>query len=1206
MSNFFESSLNDQLYVASTESPNRGFSGFVLPASSSTEGYSVSEALSDSSLRGSFILSAYSPNLATKEDTDIFVEKLLKLLGDGRYIIWISDLTDFNYQTNTIIWDIASDGSSSIRAINFPMVNSLSLQFPNQIKLSALDDGLALGDPEDTGKKIYFTGDNAPDNRISYATEALLPFSGTYRGCVSFPMNIGSDTLVNKFKWGFQFLIPLADYPNQSALSEFLPLAEADPTASDDNPIGFDITIDPTDVFNLAFNCKQEDICTLTDQYNSRRTFFDFTGKNSNNVDTIISSYYFTTAGEKIQLAPDGIGDSGLRARLLINNGEQFSASLQQSHFASEGDFILLAPDPTVETSYSLQCGLQGTEFFNVHPKTNANVDGDRIRFIGNQPSFAPVFPLQESSPILPPIQPNTPLLNQEYMTSWATVVHGSSKTPTSYVAQPKGSALFGTDLGNNSTVIGHSTPNFTFNANSFVLFPLLPYTAVQPHTSPTQGFSLEQIEDFERLIISPIRKQNINSMLIESQVAAREVRKNSVNFAEEPTTQVTTPSGLIASLLGSNNNPDWKAIYLAQNQVNPGAAFQKMFFENPDDSLVQAFQTSDLFLVIGNGEKLGTPVNSAHPKGDATSNFYNEMFIGDWTMRSSTGTQNKYNDYNNIIIVKGRKGKLYDPEDPSNSLVANFQKWSAKDEFAAPSTIDSTGTLTGPDSSQLVILSQWMQTYFEKAHNQTDQEYFGDFNTIATDENWTGTLVLAMDITSLPKNLNGILSGVRFPNEFRAHHLGVNITPVKHSSTGPEITTPSSMFGLIYYNDPDFIQQENPVPIEPDLADTYDFTLLNLKVLFKNSAVQQFQSYAQLTTNNYFGTSVDHMGIGGNSFNTMILKGSLQFKGEEAIFSLGTEGVNTFYFDSPIVNKVEITSANFSTLGTNSDGDLTSWFAITGFWDFKKLTNTTVVDGVSKTTDFDLLSFGSAGDQNNGANDTSSRDGLLFNGLGIQMTSPPYVSGQTDPLPKTMTFETSKITFDQKRSKSRPNSIYINFALDLQSLAQGASDTTPAGKDYLTVITDLKVSPFDGSNWVGLTYQLNMGTPGKLAGDIGLNSTMLIAWDPNAKTSDDADARPPVFVGVKLPGTGGGAKLISLQTVLSLSIGQLRLSFSDKESSFLLMFTDIALKFLGLLKIPPNGSTLFYLFGNPQSEGKASGLGWYAMYNKDEKKKIS
>jgi hypothetical protein len=109
----------------------------------------------------------------------------------------------------------------------------------------------------------------------------------------------------------------------------------------------------------------------------------------------------------------------------------------------------------------------------------------------------------------------------------------------------------------------------------------------------------------------------------------------------------------------------------------------------------------------------------------------------------------------------------------------------------------------------------------------------------------------------------------------------------------------------------------------------------------------------------------------------------------------------------------------------------------------------------------------------------------------------------------------------------------------------------------------------------------------------VGFTSQLLTAWSPVS----NGDATYRALIGVQLPGTGGGAKLISLQTVLKLSIGQLRLARDREQSSFLLMMSEIALRFLGLLKIPPNGSTLFYLFGNPRSEGKPSGLGWYAMF---------
>ncbi len=1194
---FFTQSLNSKLYVAPATGNDRGFAAFLLPAVSAVPqaGYDISEALTNVSLNGSFILSAYTPVLNTTEETDKLVSQLLALLGTGRYIIWISDITNFSATENTVIMTIAGDGSSSIQGCEFQLVSGITLVIQNGMKLTATGNSILLGDVNGTAM-IQFSGPDSPDPNISNALTATLSFSGLYRGCLSFSMFIARSSLADDFTWGFQMLIPLANNPVQTALAEYLSLASGIlPSPSD--AVGFAITIDPTDIFNLAFDYTNETGTSLPVQYNSRRTFFNFSGSNQDTTETILFSTYFTTWGHTIQLVPV-VTANGLPARLVFNNGEQFSANAQKSHLAPEGDFMIAIDGAAAGTAYPLQCGLQGTEFFNMQSRVNGN-PGDTIRFIANQPAYAPVYPLPQSSPVTAPVQPNTPLLNTDYRSSWCTLINAVNNPLPSYVAQPKGAALFGNGTGSSGSIISHSTPDFTFTPNDYTLFPMLPYTAVVPDATGIGSFSLAQIEDFERLFISTIRKKNINSILMASQQQARMNFKKSNSLTESTPATVTTPSGLIAGLLGSSNNPVWKAIYLAQNQAADSGAFTKMFFDNPDDELVQAFQTSDLFLVVANNKHLGTDVNQGAENVDDPK-FYNKMFIGDWAMQANTGTQNKYNDYNNLIIVKGKKGKLYDPADIDNSLVTNWQKWTDKETFASPTILIEQPKplppkLSEPDPSQLVILSQWIQTYFDDASQQTDTAYFGNFNAIAKDENWTGILILGMNISGLPTNLYGILSGVRDPAAFRAHHFGINITPVHQGVNGPEITTPSSMFGLIYYNDPEFVAAENPQPVTPDLSDTYDFIMLNLKVLFENTSVKSFQSYAQLTTNNYFGSPVDHMGTGGNTFNTMILKGALQFKGAEALYSLGTDSVNTFYFNSPVVNKIEITNANFSTVGTNTDGNLVSLFSINGFWDFKKLTSANS-DGI--TTDFDIFSFGY-----NVAEDESRR-GLIFNGLGIQMVSPPYKPGQTVPLPKTMTFITSVMTFDQGRSTPRVNSIYVNFALNLQNLVEGAADTTPASKDYLTVITDLKVSSINGTPWIGLSYQLNMGTPGKLAGNVGLTSSLLTAWDP---TATDDGTSPAVLVGIKLPGTGGGAKLISLQSVLKLSIGQIRLSFASdpahNQSSFLLMFTDIALKFLGVLKIPPNGSTLFYLFGNPQSDGKASGLGWYAMYKADEKK---
>jgi hypothetical protein len=88
--------------------------------------------------------------------------------------------------------------------------------------------------------------------------------------------------------------------------------------------------------------------------------------------------------------------------------------------------------------------------------------------------------------------------------------------------------------------------------------------------------------------------------------------------------------------------------------------------------------------------------------------------------------------------------------------------------------------------------------------------------------------------------------------------------------------------------------------------------------------------------------------------------------------------------------------------------------------------------------------------------------------------------------------------------------------------------------------------------------------------------------------------------IGIKLPGTGQGAPLISLQNVIKLTMGPIRLTYNSTNQSYILMLTEIALSLLGLLKIPPNGATSFFLFGNPDGASSADGLGWYALYNNE------
>jgi hypothetical protein len=219
-------------------------------------------------------------------------------------------------------------------------------------------------------------------------------------------------------------------------------------------------------------------------------------------------------------------------------------------------------------------------------------------------------------------------------------------------------------------------------------------------------------------------------------------------------------------------------------------------------------------------------------------------------------------------------------------------------------------------------------------------------------------------------------------------------------------------------------------------------------------------------------------------------------------------------------------------------------------------------------------------------------RKGLNFSNLGISMDFT-----KSNPSKNTLDFAAGEIRFNPAPNVSspRPGSIYSQLHLGLESLQIATPGQTPKDFGFLDMIPDMPLGGPGTDRWFGLRFKLNMGTPGALAGNLGLNSYLLVSWSPFSQGDQSYQAG----IGIALPGSSGGGKLLSLQTVLTLSIGQIRLTQvgADESKVFMLMFTDIALKFLGMLKLPPNGNTLFYLFGEPKTTDDKGSLGWYAMY---------
>ncbi len=1169
----FEQRFSDRLFIAQSQGGDRGFIAWaILPGVSPPEGTTVSlkVALESEAFLGTFFFSAKEPLIVDKQSADDFLAAIFRIVtASTRQFIWAPDPSVITAET-VFMAQIAGDGSSFVSGLSSPLTLSLIFQIQNGMRIKVdpeSEEGSSLLlDGSGNNYQIGFSGPNAPE--MKPATRGTIPCTGSLRGCVQFPGFIKRASLFRELRWGFQFLIPDTNSKDNPPLSEWLPLAASDVGAADF--LGFSISIDPNDPYNEVFD-PGPDHGSISEAYASRRTFFDFTGQNFLQEDVTLSSCYRTAFGAAVVLIPGTTANAQYNSRLVISLGQRVSSTLQYFTFAPEGDFILAIPTTADSYNHYLQCGQSGTEFFLITPQS-VDQKGDLLRFISRKAAFAPDFPFPQASPVGPPNDPAASPFHTTFRTSWATVVNNSGNS-IRYVSQPKGSALFGNDAliePNFQNLFGHTIPGFAFAANDRMFFPMFPYAG---WTDAESSMPVYQVQSLEKTTISPERRRIIsllsssNSHLLSSGKVAGTARCD------------TTPSGLLAATTQSadGNAVKWDKVQLGWNE-DDGQRYE-MAFVDPPDPLVNALQSSEVFLVAADNKNIGT--------------FNNEMSIGRWGMRPRIGIDQEYGNYRNVMIFKGRRGKLYDPDDVSESLVANPKKWTQSDQFAIPTTTTSQGE-GNSDGSQLVILSQWLQTYFEKAQQQKDNPYFKKFNSIATSESWTGILFLRVDITSLPENLVGLLAGVTAPQEFNAHHLAIEISPVMKEASGAAVDKPSSIFGLIYYVDPDFIDILPAKPIAPATSDNYNFRLLSLKVLFENTAVKSFESYAQLTLNSLFGATVTQMGDPENIYKTVMLAGSLQINNGSPAYSLASQNDDAFYFNSNIVNKVEITNVLLSTRSAAGAPTVNSWFGMTGFIDYFRLdyparpTNPPSPDPDPKMVPYDIFSFG------NKKGEDRLKQGLSFSNLGIGMSFP-----LADPATSLLAFDTSQIAFDLTTSTPRENSLYLNMVLDMDSLVAGTAEKTPKQSGYLDVIPDMRLGGVAGGEWYALRLKLNMGTPGELAGKVSLNSYLLLSWSPESV----ADGGYKAGIGISLPGTGGGASLISLQNVMKLSIGQIRLSYIEAQASFLLLFTEIALKFLGLLKIPPNGNTLFYLFGNPQAGGKASGLGWYALYTQQEKK---
>lgn len=1199
---------NSALYINTSENLN-AWSAIILPEDSTYEDKSItlSKSLEES------VYYIFSANAPDSDKLTEFIDETRKYL-DANYrvnfsnnltIAWLLDINNSPDKDNVIAIDFyPKSGLLRVsQTFNYTLGNDFAtLSIDNNTVVNLL--------PDNGGNLFQFVyNSNSPNISFSskeYGSDTLLnqnltiSFTEYSLGAFGFPLgfNLASDFKAFFLQTSYRFTDP------DEGIETFTYPIFAEQA---DNLYAMTLAnIDPLDIGNSQ----------------GLNTYFAFTGKTYNNTKstesaTCLISNYAINTGYPINLFPkvDLVENSNPENNQIPSDtsgilviSPQDLAETERFYLQPQGDYYLDSNENSKDTDglFDFLPGLSGTETITFSPYTNNT--GDTLRFLSKQPAYAANYPSQETSLVNP--GSIKPTLSDEYLTSWANIISGSTDN-IQYVAQPDGASLFAKDHGvselvsSDSNLLGFFEPSIEMPQDDFYV-PITPYLDVQSH--PQMPYN-ENLQDFETQVLSKKRKSLITERDTVSN-ASKSARKRTamVNSTDSNYTASATPQGLLAHV---NNTGSWSLLNLGQNTITSGASSEYVYPENEDptnpsqyqlsfinlsSTLQNAFLTNQQFLVVTQNNYLGELFSDGKTAGGSSSSsaiFNNKMAIEDWPFDINVGTSNTYADYNNVVIFKFCAGTLID-------YVKNPNIWTEANTF-------NTDGETNPDNAyqQLVAISSWLQAYLQEAEDayqygldnpESNQAIlYEKFHTIINDPNWNGILVLKTDIDlrEFPQQLKGLICGIDL-NNFYGHHLGIEVNKI-NSDGSLEMEKNSSIFGLINYLDPVYSSQVSQgqnanKPIPPAAGATYDFKVLQLQVLFENTAIKFFQSKVQLTMNNLFSDKVISCNnpYGAGDLNSIVLNGTYQDHDGTPVYIFENTNDNLFYFDSNLLQNVEITKIQFNTLTTDPAAiQIDSQFAMWGYLNYAVMQTTTLnTDDVAKTTTLDAYSFGNISDSNEDVT-----DGLSYNNLYINMSFSLNTPSVVD-----YAFDASKIVFNSNLSSARTLSLYPNFALQINNLIIGDDDTPPSSLGYLTLsIPGIKTEGLSG-DWYGLEMTLNMGSPGELASSLDFNANLLIAWSPGKESGNNAYNS---LIGIKLPGTSSNAKLLSLQGVLKLSIDTLKLEYVEDQKSYLMTLSKIALTFLGILKLPPGGNTNFLLFGNPNEGATAKSLGWYAAYNK-------
>lgn len=927
------------------------------------------------------------------------------------------------------------------------------------------------------------------------------------------------------------------------------------------------------------------------------RTFFSFANNPPN-----MPSHYRTTLGYTIHLKPV---DQDSRLVFAAATGAQASPNGTPIYLVPAGDFEMSVPaygDNAIPQYVDLLCGLSGVEYVKIEAQ-----GGSRLHFNPDGSAYAPAFIprqslaaflrttgieglnkatielleqnfdsveslVQASAPIIAAIDgiddglaerivawfqepanqialanvrtfPRSyrkksggePLKNQA-ATAWATV--RQSATLPIYYTQPDQAVLYQVFPGTLPDVRADflhymEVPSTGLPARTDNIFPLLPYGGVSSTNQPA-------FQQLELEVVSPTRRARIEAIPGKDDTALPGRANNALG---------TTPQGLRAQFSSDFN--DWESLILAHDTAGKDVQFVNI---GRSDPIRDALQANQMFLVITDPDAL-----KKHFTNSDESSPINQLTIAGWAFDLDPASWKK----NGTVLIF----KFYDKA--MVDLLEDTSMWSLGNEFNAQDAGSARRRV-----SRLIQDALAKSPETESATvSPKDRDNYQKLAYAARTRSWSGIIALnvAVPPDNFPDDLKALVTG--FYSPFYAQYIGIEMTPVKASEQGLVVEN-SSLFGLI-----DYVDASTPPPNDSG----YSFRVMNLSVLFLNSLIKDFACEIALTIDKLFEEPTTLLGRPPEQpRNDLILKGRYESHGGKSSYSFtysGSTGQRPGAVlqmpESRIFNDVEILKAQFNTSPSSGD-DVSSRFIFWGRINFKY--------DPEKDKNFDILSFGAEPDS-----EAVSENFLSFANLALDMQF-TILSDDEVAKPPVFTFDASRMTFDRDKSKSRQQSLYSKFPLKLTGILTGDGATSPDSFGFMPVKTPGGGKVPKDSLWYGLTFDLELGSAGSLAGKAGIVVTVLAAWQPGGG----------VYTGLKLPGSTGGKREISLMGVLKLVFKRIEFTASRTENvTYILKLKDVMLKLL-VLSLPPNGKTEIIIFGDPQGTQENNTLAWYAAYAKN------